>query len=99
MVNAYSSTVDVQRLHYQMARLRYQFLKSRLDLSFTLATFVRSREYGERLSESCRDTASKGYRTAAMGLSKMDLPESEKEILRSKLDLLRAVLQNPDTDA
>jgi DNA-binding CsgD family transcriptional regulator len=85
-----------QQVRFEMSRLRYQFLMSQLDISYTLATFIRPAQ-GEKLSDACRCTAQKGYHTAATGLAQIELPETEKQVIESKLERLRKALEgNPE---
>ena len=85
-----------RRPQCDMARLQYQFLNSQLDISLTLATFVRPEDRHKGLSENCRETALKGYQRTARALAHSDLPESEKRVLESKLVQLRNALQYPE---
>src|SRR5207248_6807126 len=85
-----------RRPQCDMARLQYQFLNSQLDISLTLATFVRPGDRQKGLSENCRETALKGYQRTARALAHSDLPESEKRVLESKLAQLRNALQYPE---
>jgi DNA-binding NarL/FixJ family response regulator len=86
---------STNQLRSEMSHLRYQFLMSQLEISYTLATFIRPAD-DKRLSDTCRRTALRGYHTAAMGLAHIELSETEKHVLQSKLERLREVLEeNP----
>ena len=76
-------------LKSQSERLRLEFLKAELNLSFTIATYADMVRGNQELVESCHKTALKGYHTARAMILKYGIQTAS---LRSELDHLRTAL-------
>jgi len=85
-----------ERKRYETARLRYEFLKSQLDVSLTLAVFLGRTRPGSELGTSCRKTALLGYAAAMRAISTMDLSHDDGQALRAKLARVSQLLDETE---
>ncbi len=90
MQDVISRKVRLQQLKAESERLRLEFLRSELEISYTIATFPDPHS-SHRLRLTSHDAAWQGYRTALKLLSKHGPVDGQDELV-AKLDLLRAVL-------
>jgi DNA-binding NarL/FixJ family response regulator len=81
----------LQHLKQETERLRLEFLRSELEISYTMATFGDARRDSARLIETSRRAGTQGYTTALRILADSPFFHADPEI-ETGLDRLRSAL-------
>ncbi|MBV9506724.1 MAG: response regulator transcription factor [Acidobacteriia bacterium] len=81
-----------RRLKAESQRLRVDFVRSELEICYTIATFFDGSRSSEHVRDTCRLTAAKGYSTIAKLLTNPAAPEIEAH-LQAKMKRLRDALK------
>ena len=84
---------ELKRLSADAVRLREQFVRSELDISFTLAEFADTTKGGSYLRDSARTSALQGYRTARKYAAQLP-PGAARQQLEKDLNQLHAALES-----